>query len=200
MARRALCVTLAAALGALSCVEQAVLENDVRRAMLSARVLRTADDLALAQAALSSELIELEVLYQRGPRDRRVLALLARGYALLARGFIEIERLRAASEGEDALVAMQAARQERALSRAHYYAGKHSTAAAERERLLALPELELTAAETACRARDRSAYERALSQELARRPADPEARLERALAQRMAQLWLTPPLVKRCGF
>jgi hypothetical protein len=191
---------LALALLALSgCVQQAVLENDVTNATWKARTLATATDLRLAEAALAAQLVELEALYQRNPDDARVLGLLEHGYSLMARGFVEARRLEAIAAGDEARAERERRAQTDAEARARYYRAPSSFAL----RLASAPagaEQELTAAERACRRRDRSEYERELNGVLLRSEQRPEARLGHALAQRLAAAWLMPKLAARCHF
>lgn len=178
----------------LGCVREAVLENDVRGAEWKARTLGTSTDPSLAYAALSAQLVELEALHQRDPEDARVRGLLARGYLLMARGFIELRRLEAAASGEGARAEQEAQLQADAESRALYYASPRAALAP-----LAL-QAALRGAADACRAHDRAGYERQLNEALARPEASPETRLESALARRLAALWLSPSVAARCGF
>jgi hypothetical protein len=187
---------LALALLALGgCVQQAVLENDITSATWKARTLATATDLRLAEAALAAQLIELEALYQRDPDDGRVRRLLEHGYSLMARGFVEARRLEALVGGDDVSAERERRAQSDAEARARYYRAPSSDAPR-----LAGAEQELTAAERACRRRDRSEYERELNRVLLRSEVRPEARLEHALAQRLAAAWLMPKLAARCHF
>jgi len=180
------------------CVQQAVLENDVGNAQWKARVLATQVDLELAQAAASAELVELEALYQRAPDDARVTALLTDGFARLADGFIEAQRLEAVVAGDVAETAMQAQRQADARARSAYYRkqlGKRNGKAAPQPSLALLEP-----ARDACRKRERARYETELSALLSASAAQPEERLQLALAQRQARFWLLPKLSQRCGF
>lgn len=180
------------------CVQDAVLENDVRNAVWKARTLRTASDLHLAHAALSSELVELEALYQRNPSDRRVRALLRDGYRLMARGFVEIRRLEALAEADTAS-AEQAARQRAdAEARAEFY-GRNADAEAAGDASRAL-DAALAPPDLACQKHDRATYERQLSELLANVERAPERRLQHALLQRRAALWLSPSVATRCKF
>lgn len=181
------------------CVQQAVLENDVTSATWKARTLATATDLRLAEAALAAQLVELEALYQRNPEDGRVLGLLERGYSLMARGFVEARRLEAIAGDDDASAERERLAQSDAEARARYYRARSS----DTSRLASAPagpEQELTAAELACRNRDRSEYERELNGVLLRSEPRPEARLGHALARRLAAAWLMPKLAARCHF
>ncbi|HYP88044.1 MAG TPA: hypothetical protein VEQ59_07815 [Polyangiaceae bacterium] len=177
------------------CMQQAVLENDVRSAQWKARTLSTASDTSLGYAALCSQLIELEALYQRDPNDRRVSALLVRGYELMARAFIELRRLEAVVAGDEARAAQEAQLAADATARAAYY---RSRAAGP------WPPLEvsraLAGAAKACDAHDRAAYERELNVALRAPERGVEMRLERALTQRLAGAWLMPQVAARCGF
>jgi hypothetical protein len=185
----------------IGCVSRAVLENDVRSAEWRARTLSTASDLKLAEAALSAQLVEREALYQRTPDDERVRRLLQAGYGLMARGFIEAERLEALGADDSAGVARATERQTDALSRAEFYgAGLAPQPAQDPGARLVQA---LSGAERACQTHARAAYEAELMQRVrdARgASAAPEARLERALLRRLANAWLTPNVAQRCGF
>lgn len=190
--RRAALVVAASLL--VGCVREAVLENDVRSAQWKARTLATATDPSLSHAALSAQLVDLEALYQRDPKDPRIGALLERGYWLMARGFIELRRLEAAASGDGARAEQEAQLRADAEQRAAYYAPKpRKPVELELERAL-------RGAEEACKTHDRAGYERALHEVLARPAPSPEARLEHALARRLAALWLAPNVALRCGF
>jgi hypothetical protein len=186
-------------------VQQAVLENDVRSAQWKARVLSTQNDVDLAEAALSAELVELEALYQRAPGDARVVGLLAKDYWLLADGFIEAHRLEAMVAGNQADLARQERRQAQARARRGYYSklvaassvgapeGPDSKPSFGGAWLLERPR-------AACAARDRKSYEHELTDILRAPEAEPEARLGLALAQRLAKSWLGPGVSARCKF
>lgn len=180
------------ALAASGCVQQAVLENDVRSAEWKARTLSTAADLSLAHAALSAQLVELEALYQRDPSDVRVRRLLARGYGLMAAGFVELRRLEALAAGDAARAEQERRLRFDAEARARYYRGSLS-ASSSFDRDFAEPE-------AACARRDRAGYEAQLNALLANPEAAAEGRLERALEQKLAAAWLTPNVAARCGF
>jgi len=171
-----------------------VLENDVRSAQWKSRTLATASDPSIAHAALSSQLVELEALYQRDPSDRRVTALLARGYTLMAEGFIELRRLEALATGDEARAAQEAALKSDAEARAGYYRARGGAPAD------ASPFSELAEPAAACKARDQARYEQTLHQLLAVAEQGPEQRLERALLRRLASLWLVPSVAARCRF
>lgn len=176
-----------------------MLENDIGSATWKARTLTTVSDVRLAEAALAAQLVELEALYQRSPRDARVQRLLAQGYSLMARGFIEARRLDALAAGDDAKAEQERRAQADAEARARYYRppaspGLRLASAADG------PEQELTEAERACRKRDRSSYERELSRVLGKQETQPESRLKLALAQRLAAAWLMPKVAARCQF
>ncbi|RYZ02999.1 MAG: hypothetical protein EOO73_29185 [Myxococcales bacterium] len=190
MKRAALLLTASLLVG---CVREAVLENDVRSAQWRARTLGTAADPALAFAALSTQLVELEALYQRDPSDPRARALLERGYLLMARGFIELRRLEAAAAGDGARAEQEAQLAADAERRASYYASKGSPT------LQLEFQSTLRAADEACRNHDRGAYERVLNEALARRETSAEGRLEHALGRRLAALWLAPNVAARCA-
>lgn len=180
------------------CVQQAVLENDVRNAQWKARVLATQVDLRLAEAAAAAELVELEALYQRAPDDARVTALLTDGYARLADGFIEGERLAAVVAGDDAEAAAQQQRQTDARARSAYYRQQMGKQAGDSAAQPGLPLL--APANDACHKRERARYETELSALLSASAQQPEQRLQLALAQRQARFWLAPKLSQRCGF
>ncbi len=189
---------LALALAQSGCVQQAVLENDVRSAQWKARTLSTAADLSLAHSALSAQLVELEALYQRDPGDARVLGLLERGYALMARGFIELRRLEALASGDLVRADAEQALRTDAESRARYYRDKLGGGATARagsglERDFAEPE-------AACARHDRTAYEAQLNTLLAQPEAAAEQRLELTLSRKLAAAWLTPNVAARCKF
>lgn len=188
---------LALALG--GCVQQAVLENDIGGATWKARTLATVSDVRLAEAALAAQLVELEALYQRNPRDTRVQRLLEQGYSLMARGFIEARRLDAIAAGDDAKAEQERRAQADARARARYYRPS-SNPSLRLAPAVGGPEQELTEAEQACRKRDRSSYERELSRVLAKQETQPESRLKLALAQRLAAAWLMPKVAARCQF
>jgi hypothetical protein len=188
---------LGVALSVGGCVQQAVLENDVRNAQWKARTLSTASDLSIAHAALSSQLIELEALYQRDPSDRRVGALLVRGYELMSRGFIEIRRLQALAAGDTARATQAAQLVSDAEARARYYRLRSSSGGKsselELERALAEPA-------AACAQHDRVAYEERLNAILLAPERDPEQRLAHALVRELASVWLMPKVAARCNF
>jgi len=202
-------VALAAALGLTlgGCVQQAVLENDVRSAQWKARVLSTQNDLDLAEAALSAELVELEALYQRAPGDRRIAGLLANGYWLFADGFIEAHRLEALTAGDQVEATRQEERQTRARAR-HAYYGKLGTDSAAHDEPSTSPANKpgfggawlLERPRAACATHDRTGYERELNDLLRSRESQPEDRLGLALAQWLARSWLQPAVSARCKF
>jgi hypothetical protein len=184
------------------CVQQAVLENDVRSAQWKARVLATQNDLDLAEAALSAELVELEALYQRAPSDARVAGLLARDYWLLADGFVEAHRLDAVVAGNQVEATRQEGRQTAARARRSYYAKlvpSAPAAAADTSPSFGGAWL-LERPRAACAAHDRKSYERELNEVLRARESQPEERLGLTLAQRLAQSWLEPGVSAACRF
>lgn len=174
-----------------------MLENDVQNAQLEARTLSTQSDLTVAEAALSAQLVELEALYQRAPRDTRVLELLDSGYTLLAQGFIEVRRLDALAAGDMARAAQAAESSAQAAARAQFYRG-----AMPGKRLATPPPLwpSLIAAQRSCQQRARASYEKQLHALLLQPAGDPEQRLKQALLSRLASAWLLPPVAARCGF
>jgi len=178
------------------CVRDAVLENEVRRCQAHALALTSISDWDVAEAALASELVSLEALYVRRPDDVRVRTLLRDSYLLHAQGFVEARRLEALAAGDVAGEANQRARQADSLARAAFY-GRQADAKHLRStnfRTLLAP------AEGACQSRDRVEYERALSELLARPVTEPTARLDAAVAKRLAQSWLTRAVSARCRF
>jgi hypothetical protein len=180
------------------CVRDAVLENDVRNAQWRARTLATAADPSIAFAALSAQLVELEAIYQRAPDDDRVRALLARGYVLMARGFVELRRLDAVVAGDGARAEREAQLRADAERRARYYAltvGPSARVAVQLEF-----EPPLASADEACRRHDRVHYEQGLNAMLAAPEPAPEKRLEAALGRRLAAAWLAPSVAARCSF
>jgi hypothetical protein len=188
-------VLFALALG--GCVQQAVLENDVRSAQWRARTLATAADPSMAYAALSSQLVELEALHQRDPSDARVLALLERGYRLMAHGFVELRYLEALSE-----VDLAGAERERLLradaeARARYYRERLGAGAGSPPLTV---ERDFAAAAAACARHDRGAYEAQLNALLTATEKQPEERLERILSRRLASSLLLPNVAARCKF
>jgi hypothetical protein len=187
---------LALALG--GCVQQAVLENDVRSAQWKARTLSTAADTQLAFAALSSQLVELEALHQRDPSDARVLGLLDRGYRQLAHGFIELRYLEALAAGDAARAEAETRLRSDAEARARYYRERLGSGASDRAPLAV--ESAFSEAEAACARHDRSDYEQRLNALLAAPEQKPEDRLERALVRRIAGAWLLPAVAARCKF
>jgi hypothetical protein len=198
---------LAATFGLMlgGCVQQAVLENDVRDAQWKARVLSTQNDLELAEAALAAQLVELEALYQRAPGDARVVGLLAKGYWLWADGFIEGRKIEAMVAGNQPDAARQERRQAQARARRSYYS-KLAAPSAAGAGLAADSQPDFGGAwllerpRAACAAHDRVSYERELT-DILRAPEDaPEARLGLALAQRLAKSWLDPAVSARCKF
>lgn len=194
--RRAVLLLAACLVG--GCVRDAVLENDVRNAQWRARTLATATDLSLAYAALSTQLVELEALYQRDADDDRIRALLERGYLLMARGFVELRRLDAAAAGDGAGAEREGQLRVDAERRARYYSLKVGPSA----RLAVELDFErpLANADEACRHHDRARYEQGLNALLAATEPTPEKRLETALGRRLAAAWLAPSVAARCGF
>jgi len=189
------------AIGALAlsgCVQQAVLENDVRSAQLRARTLSTAADPSLAFAALSAQLVELEALFQRDPSDARVLRLLDRGYRLMAHGFIELRYLEALAVGDSGNAEREQQLRADAEARARYYRERLSPPAPPSAPLAV--ESDFAEAEAACARHDRNAYDARLNALLAEPETRPEARLERALSRRLASRWLMPSVAARCKF
>ena len=172
-----------------------MLENDVRSAQWKARTLSTASDPSLAYAALSTQLVELEALYQRDPHDERVSALLVHGYELMAQAFIELRRLEAVGTGDDARAAQEAQLGADALARASYYRSRATRKP---------PPLEISrafeGAAKACARHDRAAYESSLSSVLTAPEREVEHRLEGALTRKLAGAWLMPQVAARCGF
>jgi hypothetical protein len=183
------------ALGLSGCVQQAVLENDVRSAIWKSRTLSTASDLSLAHAALSAQLVELEALYQRDHEDVRVRQLLASGYALMARGFVELRYLEALAGGDNARAEQERLLRGQSEMRARYYAK-----GLDPKSLELLLDRQLTTAEQACRQHDRAAYEAELNQVLLPKAASSEGQLHLELAKAQARLWLQPGVSARCGF
>lgn len=190
-ARLALLLTLSLS----GCVQQAVLENDVRSAVWKSRTLATATDVNIAQAALSAQLVELEALYQRAPDDARVLGLLDRGYRLMAQGFIELRRLDAVNARDSARAEQETQLQSDAEARARYYRQKLPTGAQSSRSKL---ESAFADAEAACAKHDRGAYEQPLNALLGEPESAPEERLERALVKKLASAWLLPNVAERC--
>jgi hypothetical protein len=188
-------LVMALALG--GCVQQAVLENDVRTAQWKARTLSTAADLNLAHAALSAQLVELEALHQRDPSDARVLSLLERGYRLMAGGFIELRQLEALAGGDLARAEEERALRADAESRARYYRQKLGPDAARSSSSLGG---DFAEPEAACARHDRAGYEAQLNALLARPEATAEERLERTLSKKLAAAWLMPNVSARCKF
>ena len=180
------------------CVQQAVLENDVRSAQRKARTLSTAADTSLAFAALSAQLVELEALHQRDPSDARVLGLLDRGYRLMGHGFIELRYLEALAAGDTARAEAEARLRSDAEARARYYRERLSPSAPKLAPLAV--EGDFTEAEAACGRRDRNGYEQRLNALLAAPEQKPEERLERTLVRRIAGAWLLPGVAARCKF
>jgi hypothetical protein len=177
------------------CVERAVLENDVRNAIGKSRALDTESDVALAFAALSSQLVELEALYQRDPNDSRVRALLSRDFSLMARGFVELRYLDALSIDDRARADYEAGLRADAEARARFY-GKGLGPDALRLRL----DQELAPARTACEHHDHSRYEAELHRLLRASPDAAGARLESALLAALSARLLDPRLAQRCEF
>ena len=190
-------LVFAAIFGLGGCMQQAVLENDVRSAVWKARTLTTATDLNIAQAALSAQLVDLEALYQRAPDDARVLGLLDRGYELMARGFIELRHLDAVNAGDRARAEQELQLRADAEARARYYRQRLGTSVTGNRSKL---ESALAEPEAACARHDRAAYEQQLNALLTEPAASPEARLERALVQKLASAWLLPNVAARCKF
>lgn len=183
-----------AALG--GCAQQAVLENQVRHAQWQARTLSTQTDLRLAAAALSAQLVELEALHQESPDDRRVLELLARGYRLWARGFVELSRLEAVDAGDAGRAEHERRLGSDASARARYYASKLAPPPRDASRLATA----LAEADAACTRHDRPSYERELGGLLGAPEGDAEQRLETALLKQLAATRLLPNVAARCGF
>ena len=188
---------LAFALAQSGCVQQAVLENDVRTAQWKARTLSTAADLHLAHAALSAQLVELEALHQRDPSDARVLGLLERGYRLMARGFIELRHLEALAGSDPARAEEELALLADADSRARYYREKLGAGA---DRPSSSLDSDFAEPEAACARHDRAGYEAQLNALLAKPEAAAEQRLERTLSKKLAAAWLMPNVAARCKF
>jgi hypothetical protein len=186
------------ALALSGCVQQAVLENDVRSAQWRARTLATAADPSLAFAALSAQLVELEALHQRDPDDTRVLGLLDRGYRLMAHGFIELRYLDALAVGDLANAEREQQLRADAEARARYYRRRLGSSAGMGS-LLGV-ESDFAEAEAACARHDRAAYEKHLSALLTTPEKQPEERLERALSRRLASSWLLANVAARCKF
>jgi hypothetical protein len=180
------------------CVQQAVLENDVRSAQWKARTLSTAADIDLAFAALSAQLVELEALHQRDQSDARVLGLLDRGYRLMAHGFIELRYLEALAANDSARADTEARLRADAEARARYYRERLDASAPKLAPLSV--ESDFTEAEAACARHDRGDYEQRLNALLAAPETKPEARLERTLVRRIAGAWLLPGVAARCKF
>lgn len=179
-------------LGLGGCVQQAVLENDVRSAIWKSRTLATASDLNIAFAALSAQLVELEALYQRDASDRRVTLLLSRGYSMMAQGFIELRRLEAVAAGDDARAAQEDMLKKDAQSRSIYYRLRGDTPPASSI------QKQLAEAEAACAKHERAHYEQELNRLLSAGEEQPEERLERALVRGLARAWLMPKVAARC--
>lgn len=192
---RAFAAVCLSTLGLSGCVQQAVLENDVRSAIWKSRTLATATDLSLAHAALSAQLIELEALYQRDASDVRVQKLLSHGYATMARGFVELRYLDALAAGDAARAERERALREDAEARARYYAAKLEPGSLR----LSIEEA-LSNALQACQKHHRAAYEAELNRILQTHPGAPEERLDSALVHGLASAWLQPGVAARCGF
>jgi hypothetical protein len=180
------------------CVQQAVLENDVRSAQWKSRTLSTAADPNLAFAALSAQLVELEALHQRDPSDARVLGLLERGYRLMAHGFIELRHLEALSAGDLASAEREQQLRADAEARARYYREQLGSGTAPGAPLAV--ESDFADPEAACARHDRAAYEQQLNALLTAREKAPEERLDRTLSRRLAGSWLSPNVAARCKF
>ena len=186
------------ALALSGCVQQAVLENDVRSAQWKARTLATAADPHLAFAALSAQLVELEALHQRDPSDARVLGLLERGYRLMAHGFIELRHLEALASGDLGNAEREQQLRADAEARARYYRARMSPSAAPSAPLAV--ESDFAEAEAACARHERAGYEAQLNGLLKAPEKQPEDRLQRALSRRLASAWLKPDVAARCKF
>ena len=176
----------------------AVLENDVRSALWRARTLSTAADPRLAHAALSTQLVELEALYQRDPGDARVLGLLDRGYRLMAHGFIELRHWEALGAGDAGRAEQEALLRRDAEARARYYRERLPSGSAASQALRL--ESEFAEPDAACARHDRAAYEQRLNALLAATEKTPEERLERALSRRLASARLMPNAALLCRF
>lgn len=187
---------IALALG--GCVQQAVLENDVRSAIWKSRTLSTATDLSLAHAALSAQLVELEALYQRDSSDFRVKQLLAKGYGLMAHGFVELRYLDALSQGDTARADYELGLRADAERRSRYYM-HHGLPESTVPGPKAF-DADLAQAEAACQKHDRTAYEAELNRLLASRESKPEKQLQLTLVHALAGAWLRPRVYERCGF
>jgi len=177
------------------CVERAVLENDVRSALWKSRTLETQSDVALACASLSSQLVELEALYQRDPNDARVRTLLARGFTLMAHGCVELRYLDAVAAEDPARADYEATLRADAEGRARFYAKGLSS-----DTLRAPFEQELIPAQAACEHHDRSRYESELHRSLSLPSNSAEARLKRALVRALSARLLDARVARRCGF
>jgi len=177
------------------CLQRAVLENDVRNATWQSRALATQSDVALAYASLSSQLVELEALYQRDPNDARVRRLLSRGFTLMARGFVELRYLDALAAGDQARADYEAGLRADAEARAHFY-GKGLAPGTVPLRL----EQELEPAQTACEHHDRARYDAELHRLLRLPPRTADARLETALLSALSARLTDPHVASRCGF
>lgn len=186
------------ALASSGCVQQAVLENDVRSAQWKARTLATAADPSLAFAALSAQLVELEALHQRDPSDARVLGLLERGYRLMAHGFIELRHLEALAAGDLSNAEREQQLRADAEARARYYRERRSSSAPKSAPLAV--ESAFAEAEAACARHERARYEASLNAQLTTRERQPEERLEHALVRRLASARLLPNVAARCKF
>lgn len=189
---------LALALG--GCVQQAVLENDVRSAIWKSRTLSTATDLSLAHAALSAQLVELEALYQRDSSDFRVKDLLAKGYGLMAHGFVELRYLDALSQGDTARADYELGLRADAERRSRYYLHHGLPESTARPGDVNALDAELAQAEQACRQHDRAAYEAELNRLLANAKPKPEQQLQVTLVHALASAWLRPRVAERCAF
>ena len=199
---RALLAAATFSVVASGCVRDAVLENDVQNAERKARVLASVSDCEHAEAVLAAQLVELEALYLRSPRDRRVLELLGRGYFRMAGGFLEARRLEALAAGDAADASYQARRQEDARARASFYRSRVGPLDTPETTLAVGQSLgaQLRLAEAACQAHDRLRHDAVLTALLAQRDPRPEKRLELALAQRLARSLLKPEVSARCQF
>lgn len=105
-------VSLVVALGATGCIQQMLIDGQIKGTRRAAEAVDTIADYELAQSAAEAGLAQFEGMLVLSPKNKDALFLLAKNWAGYAFAFIDDERERAADDGE---IALQEYHQQRAL-------------------------------------------------------------------------------------
>lgn len=105
-------ISLVIALGVTGCIQQILVDGQIKSTRRAADAVDTIADYELAHSAAQAGLAQFEGMHVLSPKNPDALFLLAKNWAGYAFAFIDDERERAADDGEDAL---QEYHQQRAL-------------------------------------------------------------------------------------